>query len=154
MARSAGPLRFLSTVAYKGLPLRRGWKIGQCPQARHLHALSDGLGRALTFVLTPGQAADCRAGEILLQDLPTKCRDHGEPGPRSTGHKCLFASSDRGEERAAAMFPSIETAKLNNLDPQAWLADVLCRINDHPAAKLDQLLLRHWKKSQAHPVAA
>jgi hypothetical protein len=40
----------------------------------------------------------------------------------------LFAGSDRGGERAAAMFSLIETAKLNGVDPQAWLADVLRRI--------------------------
>src|SRR5882672_3820742 len=66
----------------------------------------------------------------------------------------LFAGSDRGGERAAAMFTLIETAKLNNVDPQTWLADVLCRINDHPAAKLNQLLPWHWKKSQANAAAA
>ena len=66
----------------------------------------------------------------------------------------LFAGSDRGGERAAAMFTLIETAKLNNVDPQAWLADVLRRINDHPAASLSQLLPWHWMKSQAHPAAA
>jgi transposase len=66
----------------------------------------------------------------------------------------LFAGSDRGGERAAAMFTLIETAKLNNVDPQAWLADVLCRINDHPAAKLHQLLPWHWKKSQDCAAAA
>ena len=66
----------------------------------------------------------------------------------------LFAGSDRGGERAAAMFTLIETAKLNNVDPQAWLADVLCRINDHPAAKLNQLLPWHWKKSPAYSAAA
>jgi hypothetical protein len=44
----------------------------------------------------------------------------------------LFAGSDRGGERAAAMFRLIATAKLNNIDPQAWLADVLRRIADHP----------------------
>jgi transposase len=56
----------------------------------------------------------------------------------------LFAGSDRGGERAAAMFTLIETAKLNNVDPQAWLADVLCRINDHPAARLAELLPWNW----------
>src|SRR5947209_8120519 len=66
----------------------------------------------------------------------------------------LFAGSDRGGERAAAMFTLIETAKLNNVDPQAWLADILCRINDHPAAKLNQLLPWHWKTSQARAAAA
>jgi transposase len=64
------------------------------------------------------------------------------------------AGSDRGGERAVAMFTLIETAKLKNVDPQAWLADVLRRINDHPAAKLNQLLPWHWKEAQAHPAAA
>ncbi|HYY62650.1 MAG TPA: IS66 family transposase, partial [Burkholderiales bacterium] len=45
----------------------------------------------------------------------------------------LFAGSDRGGERAAAIYTLIETAKLNEIDPQAWLADVLRRIADHPA---------------------
>jgi len=51
----------------------------------------------------------------------------------------LFAGSDRGGERAAAMYSLIVTAKLNG-DPQAWLADVLRPINDHPASHLDELL--------------
>ena len=38
------------------------------------------------------------------------------------------------------MYSLIVTAKMNDIDPQAWLADVLRRINDHPAARLDQLL--------------
>ena len=57
----------------------------------------------------------------------------------------LFAGSDRGGERAAAMFTLIETAKLNGVDPQAWLADVLRRINDHPASRLAELLPWHWQ---------
>ena len=44
----------------------------------------------------------------------------------------LFAGSDRGGQRAAALYSLIVTAKLNNADPQAWLADVLARIADHP----------------------
>jgi transposase len=58
----------------------------------------------------------------------------------------LFAGSDRGGERAAAMFTLIETAKLNDVDPQAWLAEVLRRINDHPAARLAELLPWNWPK--------
>src|SRR5882724_11748179 len=57
----------------------------------------------------------------------------------------LFAGSDRGGERAAAMFTLIETAKLNDVDPQAWLTAVLRRIADHPASKLDELLPWNWK---------
>ena len=52
----------------------------------------------------------------------------------------LFAGSDRGGDRAAVMYTIIGTAKLNDIDPQAWLADVLKRIAEHPAQKLDELL--------------
>ena len=52
----------------------------------------------------------------------------------------LFAGSDRGGERAAAIYTLIVTAKLNGLDPRAWLADVLRRIADHPASRLNELL--------------
>ena len=67
----------------------------------------------------------------------------------------LFAGSDRGGERAAAMYTLIATAKLNNVDPQAWLADVLRRIADHPARRLHELLPWNWQKPAiAHTAAA
>ena len=56
-----------------------------------------------------------------------------------------FAGSDRGADRAAALYTLIETARLNDVDPRAWLADVLARINDHPAKAIDDLLPWHWK---------
>lgn len=52
----------------------------------------------------------------------------------------LFAGSGRGGERAALMYSLITTAKLNDIDPQAWPADVLARIADHPAKQLQDLL--------------
>jgi transposase len=58
----------------------------------------------------------------------------------------LFAGSERGAERAAVMATLIMTAKLNDIDPQAWLADVLARINDHPIHRLDELLPWNWRK--------
>jgi hypothetical protein len=61
----------------------------------------------------------------------------------------LFAGSDRSGERAAVMYTLIQTAKLNDVDPQAWLADVLDRINDHNIQKLDQLLPWNWKNDRA-----
>jgi len=57
----------------------------------------------------------------------------------------LFAGSDRGGQRAAFMYSLIVTAKLNDIDPQAWLADVLARIAEHPAQKLDELLPWNWR---------
>ena len=56
----------------------------------------------------------------------------------------LFAGSDRGGERAAVMLTLVHTAKLNGIDPQAWLADVLARINDHAIHRLDELLPWNW----------
>jgi hypothetical protein len=54
------------------------------------------------------------------------------------------AGSERGADRAAVMATLIMTAKLNDVDPQAWLADVLARINDHAIHRLDELLPWNW----------
>ena len=61
----------------------------------------------------------------------------------------LFAGSDRGGERAAVMYSLIVTAKMNDIDPQAWLADVLARIADHPARELDELMPWNWTPLKA-----
>ena len=58
----------------------------------------------------------------------------------------LFAGSDRGGERAAFMYTLIATAKLNGVDPQAWLADVLGRIADMPRSRLGELLPWEWAR--------
>jgi transposase len=64
-----------------------------------------------------------------------------------------FAGSDRGGERAAAVYTLIETAKLNSIHPQAWLADVLARLPDHPAKRVNELLPWHWQ-TRHQPAAA
>lgn len=56
----------------------------------------------------------------------------------------LFAGSERGGQRAAAIYTLIGTAKLNNVDPQAWLADVIARISDMPVSRLHELLPWNW----------
>jgi transposase len=58
----------------------------------------------------------------------------------------LFAGSDRGGERAAVMLTLIQTARLNDIDPQAWLADVLARIADHKITNLAALLPWNWRR--------
>src|SRR5437899_7605633 len=52
----------------------------------------------------------------------------------------LFAGSDGGGESAAAMYSLIGTAKLNGLDPESYLRDVLSRIADHPINRIEELL--------------
>jgi transposase len=64
----------------------------------------------------------------------------------------LFAGSERGAERAAVVATLIMTAKLNEVDPQAWLADVLARIADHPVQRLNELLPWHWRRLASGPV--
>jgi transposase len=65
-----------------------------------------------------------------------------------------FAGSDAGGRRAAAIYSLIQTAKLNDVDPQAWLADVLARLHDHPAKRIDKLLPWNWKRERMHRTAA
>ena len=66
----------------------------------------------------------------------------------------LFAGSERGAARAAAMTTLIATAKLNEVDPLAWLADVLARIAGTPRSRLPELLPWEWKKLNRRAVAA
>ena len=66
----------------------------------------------------------------------------------------LFCGSDRGGRRAADMYSLIVTAKMNGVDPQAWLADVLSRIAGHPAHRLDELLPWNWRPQAIAPLAA
>ena len=63
----------------------------------------------------------------------------------------LFAGSDAGGETLASAMTIIETAKVCDLDPQAYLADVLARIHDHKINRLDDLLPWNWAPSGATP---
>ena len=68
----------------------------------------------------------------------------------------LFAGSDRGGQRAAKMYSLIVTARMNDVDPQAWLADVLARVAEHPIQRINELLPWNWKSARlrAESVAA
>ncbi|MFZ5792832.1 MAG: IS66 family transposase [Pseudomonadota bacterium] len=68
----------------------------------------------------------------------------------------LFCGSDRGGQRAAVLYSLIVSAKMNDVDPQAWLADVLARLPAYPAHRIDELLPWNWKleKLRAQPAAA
>ena len=66
----------------------------------------------------------------------------------------LFAGSQRGADRAAVMYTLIATARLNDVDPQAWLADVLAHIADAPQNRLADLLPWNWRRSTLTTKAA
>ena len=66
----------------------------------------------------------------------------------------LFAGSDRGGARAAVMYTLTGTARLNDVDPQAWLADVLGRIAETPQSRIEQLLPWNWEPASQRELAA
>jgi transposase len=74
--------------------------------------------------------------------------------PLALGRKnYLFAGSDKGGERAAILYTLITTAKLNGLDPEAYLADVIARIGDHPASRIEELLPWRWSPTEQRRAA-
>jgi transposase len=73
--------------------------------------------------------------------------------PLALGRKnYLFASSDEGGRRAAILYTLIEA--LNDVDPEAWLADIIGRIADHPITKIDELLPWKWSQAASQAIAA
>jgi transposase len=75
--------------------------------------------------------------------------------PIAIGRKnWLFAGSEAGGERAAAIYSVIETAKMNGLEPQAYITDVIAKIAaDWPAARWDELLPWNWQPPIDQPIA-
>ena len=70
--------------------------------------------------------------------------------PLALGRKnYLFAGSHKAAQKAAMMYSFFATCKINNIEPYAWLHDVLKRIPEHKANKLDELLPQNWKNPAA-----
>jgi transposase len=95
---------------------------------------------------------------LFLEDgrvcLSNNAAERGLRGIALGRKSWLFCGSDRGGRRAAAMYSLIVTAKMNGVDPQAWLADVLARIAAHPAHRLDELLPWNWAARSVSAQAA
>ena len=111
------------------------------------------IAKAIDYMLTrwPGFTRFLEDGRICLTN------NAAERAMRSLalGRKSwLFAGSDRGADRAAVMNTLIQTAKLNDIDPQAWLADVLARIADMPLSRLGELLPWNWRTAASMQKAA
>lgn len=74
--------------------------------------------------------------------------------PVALGRKnFLFAGSEKGAERIAIIYSLIGTCKMNNVNPQEWLADVIGKINEHPINKISELLPHNWKRNQLKNLA-
>jgi transposase len=101
------------------------------------------LAKAINYILKrwAGFTLFLKDGRVCLSN---NAAERGLRGIALGRKSWLFCGSDRGGQRAAAMYSLIVTAKMNGVDPQAWLADVLSRIATHPAHRLDELLPWNW----------
>ncbi len=106
------------------------------PVAKAINYMLEGTGRweAFTAFLDDGRLClTNNAAERALRGI-------------ALGRKSwLFVGSERGGDRAAFMYTLIVTAKMNDIDPQAWMADVLARLADMPVSRLPELLPWNWK---------
>jgi len=111
-------------------------------QAARLSPAHD-LVKAFNYMLTRWAAFT-----LFLEDgrvcLSNNAAERGLRGIALGRKSWLFCGSDRGGQRAAAMYSLIVSAKMNGVDPQAWLADVLARIATYPVHRLDELLPSNW----------
>ena len=119
----------------------RSWLANQLTKLSRNHDLA----KAINYMLRRWRAFTCFLddGRICITNNAAERALRGVALGRKSW---LFCGSDRGGQRAAVMYSLIGTAKLNEVDPQAWLADVLARIADHPASRLDELLPWNWRK--------
>ena len=106
------------------------------PVAKAINYMLEGTGRWEAFTAFLDDGCLCltnNAAERALRGI-------------ALGRKSwLFAGSERGGDRAAFMYTLIVTAKMNDIDPQAWMADVLARLPDMPVSRLPELLPWNWK---------
>jgi transposase len=112
------------------------------------------LAKAINYILKRHAAF-----RLFLEDgrvcLSNNAAERGLRGVALGRRAWLFCGSDRGGHRTAMMYSLIVTAKMNDVDPQTWLADVLARIASHPAHRLDELLPWNWRRhSSLNPAQA
>ena len=117
---------------------------GWMREQRNTLSRSDPVAKAMNYLLNdwPGFTNFLRDGRICLTNNAAEREVRGIARGRKAW---LFVGSDRGGERAAMMYSLIATARLNDVDPLAWLTDVLARIADLPQARLHELLPWNWK---------
>jgi hypothetical protein len=116
-----------------------------------LHGKSVRAGFAADGCHEPSSSS-CRRERQQVWFCPKECVAKSFIRPVALGqNNWLFAGSDHCGERAAAILLLIETAKLNGLDPEAWLRDALARITDHPLNRISDLLPLNWKPHGEHP---
>ncbi len=100
------------------------------------------LGRAIGYTLTRLRSLTRYRDDGRLE-IDNNAAERALRGVSLGRKNFMFMGSDAGGERAAAIYSLVETAKLNGIDPEAYLRDVLGRIADHPINRIDELLPWH-----------
>lgn len=141
--READPDRRFKVRQSLTLPVMKDlhdWLVAHAPTVLPKSPLGEAFGYALsnwaalnTFVEHGILEADNNVSERAMKPVALSRKNW------------LFAGSERGGQAAAVAFSLIETAKLNGIEPYAYLRDVLQRINDHRQDRLDELLPMYWK---------
>ncbi|HEV2099280.1 MAG TPA: IS66 family transposase [Stellaceae bacterium] len=117
-------------------------------QRRRLSS-KNALAKAIQYALSRWEALTRYAGDGRLA-IDNNVAERALRGIAITRKNFLFLGSDAGGERAAAIYSVLESAKLNGLDPQTWLADVIDRMaKGHPINRLGELLPWNWQPQTA-----
>ena len=105
------------------------------------------LAKAMRYALSRWAALTCylRDGRV---EIDNNAAERSIRGIALGRKNYLFAGSDTGGNRAAAIYSLIESCKLNAIDPEAYLRDILARIPDHKINRIDELLPWNWQKRQ------
>jgi transposase len=113
-------------------------------EQRALVSAKSDIGKAINYSLIRWKAFTrfLDDGRVCLSN---NAAERGLRGVAIGRGNWTFAGSDEGARRTARVYTLIETCKLNDVDPQAWLAHVLAKLPDHPAKRIDELLPSNWK---------
>ncbi len=111
------------------------WLNGQLPDISGKSPLAAAIRYALTRMARMRGYLDHG-----ILEIDNNCAERAMRAIALGRKNCLFVGSPSGGKSAAIAYTLIETAKLNGVDPQAWLADTLARIADHKINRIDELL--------------
>lgn len=103
-----------------------------------------GLAEAMRYTLSRWKALTRYVSDGKLE-ISNNAAERAMKSPVLGRKNYLFCGSDAGGQRAACMYTIMETAKMNGVNPQAYLTDVLSRIAEYPIQRIDELLPWAWK---------
>ncbi|CAH2606032.1 transposase (plasmid) [Rhodovastum atsumiense] len=142
--RGQPPERRVAVRQEHATPLLEQLKVFLETSLRQVSGKSE-LAKAIRYALSRWKALARYVSNGRLE-MSNNAAERAMRSPVLGRRNYLFCGSDAGGRRAACIYTIIETCKLNSIDPQAYLTDILGRIADHPIQRISELLPWHWKK--------